>query len=62
MDTWLQQDGASRHYTVIVRECLYEAFPDSWTGRRSILKGPPARSPDMNIMYFFMGPFQKCCS
>lgn len=55
---WLQQDGASPHYSIAVRAYLDERFPEKWIGRG----GPvawPARSPDLTKLDFFLWGFIK---
>ena len=49
--TWFQQDGASTHYSYIVRAFLDEAFPGHWMGRGGFNEWS-ARSPDMNLLDF----------
>lgn len=51
-DTWFQQDGASPHFSVDVRNYLNEVFQDRWIGRRGTIEWP-ARSPDLSPLDFF---------
>jgi len=49
----LQHDGASAHFSRHVREFLNAHYPDRWMGRG----GPilwPARSPDLNVLDYFL--------
>ena len=48
---WFQQDGASPHYSRIVREYLDGIFPGHWIGRGGFNEWS-ARSPDMNPLDF----------
>lgn len=53
-----QHDGAPAHYSRRVREILDERFPDKWIGRG----GPivwPARSPDFNVLDYFVWGYVK---
>lgn len=53
-----QQDGASIHSTLQVREWLNHQFPNKWIGRFS--ENPwPARSPDITPMDFFLWGYVK---
>jgi hypothetical protein len=48
-----QHDGAPAHFSRRVRGLLNERFPDRWMGRG----GPftwPARSPDLNVLDYFV--------
>ena len=57
-----QQDGASPHYSLIVREYLDQTFPDRWCGRGSGGQGWrewPARSPDLTPLDFFLWGYVK---
>lgn len=50
---WYMHDGAPVHFSVIVRDHLHVVYPNRWIGRG----GPqqwPARSPDLNNLYFFL--------
>ena len=48
-----QQDGASVHYAIAVRECLNAHLPGRWIGRGSAHSWP-ARSPDLSVADFFL--------
>lgn len=53
-----QHDGAPAHFSRQVRDFLDAHYPERWMGRG----GPiiwPARSPDLNVLDFFMGPHKK---
>jgi hypothetical protein len=53
-----QHDGAPAYYCKRVREILDNRFPDRWIGRG----GPivwPARSPDLNVLDYFVWGFIK---
>ncbi|KYQ48648.1 hypothetical protein ALC60_12302, partial [Trachymyrmex zeteki] len=53
-----QHDRAPAHYSRRVREILDERFPDKWIGRG----GPivwPARSPDFNVLDYFVWGYAK---
>lgn len=53
-----QQDGAPAHFSRRVREILNTRFPDRWMGR----SGPitwPARSPDLNVLDYFVWGYIK---
>ena len=50
---YLQHDGATPHYAVIVREWLEEKFPGRWIGRHEPLDWPP-HSPDLTPCDFFL--------
>ena len=53
-----QQDGASPHFVLIVRNYLNGTFPRRWIGRASRRLWAP-RSPDLTPMDFFrMGFYQ----
>ena len=50
--TIFQEDGASPHYTISVRQCLDRKFPNQWMGR----EGPipwPVRFPDLTPSDYF---------
>jgi hypothetical protein len=47
-----QQDGASPHWSLYVRETLTRTFPDRWIGRDGLISWPP-RSPDITPLDFF---------
>lgn len=55
---WFQQDGATPHYAVIVRDYLTEIFPNKWIGRRGAIEWP-ARSPDLTPLDFFYGDISR---
>lgn len=58
-NTWLQQDGASAHYGVNVRQYLNETFFDRWIGIRGTVEWAP-RSPDLTPLdYFLWGVFKR---
>lgn len=48
-----QHDGAPAHFCREVREVLNARFPDRWMGRGGPIAWP-ARSPDLNILDFFV--------
>lgn len=55
---WFQQDGATAHYALIVRNNLNRKFGYQWIGRG----GPrtwPARSPDLTPLDFFLWGYVK---
>ena len=55
---WVQQNGASAHFTAQVREYLDNTYPNKELGRG----GPvpwPARSPDLTKMDFFLWGYIK---
>ena len=52
---FFQQDGASPHYALRVRDYLNKVFPQRWFGRRGSIEWPP-RSTDLTQMnFFFLG-------
>ena len=53
-----QQDGASSHYAIVVRNWLDEKFPQRWIGRRGPIEWP-ARSPDLTPCDFFLWGYLK---
>jgi hypothetical protein len=53
-----QQDGASPHYAVSVRNWLDEKFAGRWLGRRGPIEWP-ARSPDLTPCDFFLWGYLK---
>lgn len=55
---WLQQDGASPHWTIIVRNYLNERFNNRWIGRGGPVEWPP-RSPDLTSLDFYLWGFLK---
>ena len=55
-DCLFQQDGASAHYAIIVRDRLNDKLPGRWIGRRGTIEWP-ARSPDLTPCDFFCGVF-----
>ena len=53
-----QHDGAPPHFSRQVRNILNARFPDRWMGRG----GPiiwPARSPDLNVLDYFLWGYIK---
>jgi hypothetical protein len=52
-----QQDGASRHYGLIVMNFLNDTFGE-WFGRRCTVEWPP-RSPDLTPMDFSVWRIMK---
>ena len=53
-----QHDGAPAHFSRQVRTILNERYPDRWMGRG----GPiiwPARSPDLNVLDYFVWGYIK---
>jgi len=53
-----QHDGAPPHFSRQVREILHAHYPDRWMGRG----GPiiwPARSPDLNVLDYFIWGYIK---
>ena len=50
---FFQQDGASLHSALIVRNYLHEQFPGRWIGRFGPIEWPP-RSPDLTPLDFFL--------
>lgn len=55
---YFQQDGAPPHFTLAVRECLNENFPERWIGRGGPILWSP-RSPDLNPLDYFVWGFLK---
>lgn len=55
---FFQHDGAPAHFTLSVRACLNENFPDRWIGRGGPLNWA-ARSPDLNPLDYFVWGFLK---
>jgi hypothetical protein len=55
---YFQQDGASSHYAVPVRDWLDEKLPARWLGRRGPIEWP-ARSPDLTPCDFFLWGYLK---
>lgn len=53
-----QQDGASSHYAVKVREVLDSKLNGRWIGRRGPIEWP-ARSPDLTPCDFWYWPYLK---
>lgn len=49
---WFQQDGASAHFALVVREWLHATFPNQWIGRGGVISWPP-RSPDLTPLDFY---------
>ncbi|KYN04667.1 hypothetical protein ALC62_04460 [Cyphomyrmex costatus] len=53
-----QHDGAPAHFSRLVRDVLDTRYPDRWMGRG----GPiiwPARSPDLNVLDYFVWGYVK---
>ena len=48
-----QQNGASPHYGLSVRQWLNDHFPSRWFGRRGPIEWP-SRSPDLSPPNFFL--------
>jgi len=48
-----QHDGAPAHFCREVRDILNARFPDRWMGRNGPITWP-ARSPDLNVLDFFV--------
>lgn len=48
-----QQDGASIHWSLIVRHHLNERLPNRWIGRSGPIEWPP-RSPDLTVNDFWL--------
>lgn len=57
-EVYFQQDGASVHYSVLVRNYLNNEFPERWIGRGGPIKWP-ARSPDLTPLDFFLWGYLK---
>lgn len=55
---WLQQDGASPHFAVIVRQFLNNHYNGRWIGRGGPVNWP-ANSPDMTSPDFFLWGYVK---
>lgn len=55
---WFQQDGASIHSTISVRNYLDNLFRGKWIGRYSQYPWP-ARSPDLSPLDFFLWGYLK---
>lgn len=55
---WLQQDGATAHTTIQVRNWLQQTFPARHISRLTNFPWP-ARSPDLSVMDFFVWGFIK---
>ena len=53
-----QHDGAPAHFCRRVREILDERFPDKWIGRGGLITWP-ARSPDLNVLDYFVWGYVK---
>jgi hypothetical protein len=51
-----QQDGATLHYLVKVREYLNTRFPGRWIDRAAPIAWPP-RSPDLTLLEIFLWGF-----
>ena len=52
-ELWFQQDGATPHYAVSVRNYLNVEFRNKWIGRRGEIEWP-ARSPDLSPLDYFL--------
>ncbi len=57
-ETWFQQDGASPHWLLTVRNYLDQIFPHRWIGRGGPTEWPP-RSPDLTPLDFFFWGYLK---
>ena len=53
-----QHDGAPAHFRREVRELLNARYPDRWIGRGGPITWP-ARSPDLNVLDFFVWGYIK---
>jgi hypothetical protein len=53
-----QQDGASLHWSLDVRDFLDRTFPQRWLGRDGPTRWPP-RSPDITYLDFFLWGYAK---
>ncbi|XP_029659319.1 uncharacterized protein LOC115233172 [Formica exsecta] len=53
-----QQDGAPAHFSRQVRQILNARFPEKWMGRGGPISWP-ARSPDLNVLDFFVWGYVK---
>lgn len=53
-NVWFQQDGATPHYAIRVRQFLDRTFPNKWIGRRGAIEWP-LRSPDLSSLDYFFG-------
>lgn len=53
-----QHDGAPAHFSRQVREILNTNYPDKWIGRGGPITWP-ARSPDLNVLDFFVWGYIK---
>ena len=53
-----QQDGASAHYAISVRNELNSQLNGRWIGRRGSIEWP-ARSPDLTPLDFFLWGYLK---
>ena len=51
-ELYFQQDGATPHYALLIRNYLDNIFPLHWIGRRGSTEWPP-RSPELTPMDFF---------
>lgn len=52
-DIIFQQDGAPAHFSRRAREFLNAHYPDRWIGRGGPINWP-ARSPDLNVLDYFL--------
>jgi hypothetical protein len=60
MRMWYQHDGCPAHNAVVARNVLARVYPGRWIG----CGGPrpwPARSPDLTLLYFFVGNSLEHC-
>ncbi|XP_023312530.1 uncharacterized protein LOC111692677 [Anoplophora glabripennis] len=55
---WYQQDGATPHFAVIVRDYLNQIFANRWIGPRGTIEWPP-RSPDLTPLDYFLWGYLK---
>ena len=60
MTMWLQDDGASAHIHINVCRHLNNIFSRQWIGHRGLgLAAWPARSPDLNLLDFYLWGYLK---
>ena len=52
-DVYFQQDGATPHFHVNVRNFLYSTFNQRWKGRRGSATDLPPRSPNLTPLDFY---------
>ena len=50
---YFQQDGASSHFSIHIRQWLGQLFPGAWIGQRGPIEWFP-RSPDLNLLDFYL--------